>query len=191
MLRTIKLFAPSMLLLFISHSSFAQLGFGIRLGGNLTGTDGSAFQARKRIGFQAGADLSFKFHDKIAIQAEPTYHLLRVSNHDYSPNEAHGISGGRRALRYINVPLLLKLNLTSGLALLAGPDLNHLINVDVHRLNNGAQAFVRRPNVGYMLGIDLGNVYFRYRNMRRYNNIIENGHAQLNQFQLGLKWSII
>ena len=63
--------------------------------------------------------------------------------------------------------------------------------MDVHRLNNGAQAFVRRPNVGYMLGIDLGNVYFRYRNMRRYNNIIENGHAQLNQFQLGLKWSII
>lgn len=186
----IKSLVALIAVLFIGQSSFAQLGLGIRVGGNLTGTDGSAFQSRKRIGFQAGADLTFKFHEKIAIQAEPTYHLLRVASHTYAPDNPQGISAGRRSLRYINVPLLLKLHLTNGFALLGGPDLNQLLNVDVHRLNNEAEAFTKRPNVGYMLGIDLGNLYFRYRNMRRYNTVIDNGDAQINQFQLGFKWSI-
>lgn len=191
MQRQIKSLSILIVLLFISYSGFAQLGFGIRLGGNLTGTEGSAFQSRKRIGFQAGADLAFKFHEKIAIQAEPTYHLLRLANHAHAANHPQGISGGKRVLRYINVPVLLKLNLTKGLALLAGPDLNHLLNADVHRLNNGQQAFKKRPNVGYMLGVDLGNLYFRYRNMRQYNTIIDNADAQIKQFQLGFKWTII
>ncbi|MGE8241325.1 MAG: hypothetical protein ACN6PD_01355, partial [Sphingobacterium sp.] len=59
-----------------THKALAQFGMGLRAGGNLSGTNGSAFRSGKRIGFQIGGDLSYHFNKNIALQAEPVYNLM-------------------------------------------------------------------------------------------------------------------
>ncbi|PUV24323.1 outer membrane beta-barrel protein [Sphingobacterium athyrii] len=172
------------------HKALAQFGMGIRAGGNLSSTDGSAFRSNKRVGFQIGGDLTYRFNKNIALQAEPVYNLIRIRNNDQTAQREHGIGAGTRKLAYMSVPLYLKLNFTRTIAIMGGLDFNFLLNDDRYKLNNGDNAFRSRPRTGYSLGAELGGVYFRYRKFNRTNNIIDNWTADIEQYQLGFKFEL-
>ncbi|MGE8378875.1 MAG: outer membrane beta-barrel protein [Sphingobacterium sp.] len=173
-----------------THKALAQFGMGLRAGGNLSGTNGSAFRSGKRIGFQIGGDLRYHFNKNIALQAEPVYNLMRIRNNDQTAESEYGIGAGTRKLEYMSVPLYLKVNFTRTIAIMAGLDFNFLLNDDRYKLNNGENAFRGKPRTGYSLGAELGKVYFRYRKFNRTNDIIDNWTADIEQYQLGLKFEL-
>lgn len=173
-----------------THDVLAQFGMGLRAGGNLSGTNGSAFRSGKRIGFQIGGDLRYHFNKNIALQAEPAYNLMRIRNNDQTAESEYGIGAGTRKLEYMSVPLYLKVNFTRTIAIMGGLDFNFLLNDDRYKLNNGANAFRSKPRTGYSLGAELGKVYFRYRKFNRTNDIIDNWTADIEQYQLGLKFEL-
>ncbi|MDF2478951.1 MAG: hypothetical protein K0S24_4434 [Sphingobacterium sp.] len=173
-----------------THKALAQFGMGFRAGGNLSGTNGSAFRSGKRIGFQIGGDLRYHFNKNIALQAEPVYNLMRIRNNDRTAESEYGIGAGTRKLKYMSVPLYLKVNFTRTIAIMGGLDFNFLLNDDRYKLNNGENAFRSKPRTGYSLGAELGKVYFRYRKFNRTNDIIDNWTADIEQYQLGLKFEL-
>lgn len=173
-----------------THDALAQFGMGLRAGGNLSGTNGSAFRSGKRIGFQIGGDLRYHFNKNIALQAEPVYNLMRIRNNDQTAEREYGIGAGTRKLEYMSVPLYLKVNFTRTIAIMGGLDFNFLLNDDRYKLNNGENAFRSKPRTGYSLGAELGKVYFRYRKFNRTNDIIDNWTADIEQYQLGLKFEL-
>lgn len=173
-----------------THDALAQFGMGLRTGGNLSGTNGSAFRSGKRIGFQIGGDLRYHFNKNIALQAEPVYNLMRIRNNDQTAESEYGIGAGTRKLEYMSVPLYLKVNFTRTIAIMGGLDFNFLLNDDRYKLNNGENAFRSKPRTGYSLGAELGKVYFRYRKFNRTNDIIDNWTADIEQYQLGIKFEL-
>lgn len=195
-MKSLNTFLSTFIVIFIPillsiNSANAQVGFGLLAGGNLSRAEGEAFSSKKRIGYQAGIALSYSFTPQVALQLEPTYTAVKTRTNDDTRWISDGIAPGNQTLKYANVPLYLRLNFTKGIAVLAGPDINWLINQDDYMLNNNTPAFRDRTKFGITLGANLGALYFRYKMIRRNNNIVNNWGAQIEQFQLGLKMDII
>ena len=168
----------------------AQLGMGIRAGGNLSSGHGTAFQSGKKLGYHIGGHLTYHFNKTIALQAEPVYNLIRIRNNEQTAQRDQGIGAGTRKLEYISAPLYLKLNFTERIAIMAGLDFNFLMNDNRYKLNNGENAFRHQPRTGYSLGAEIGGLYFRYRKFNRTTNIVENWTAAIEQYQLGYKFDL-
>ncbi|KGE13735.1 outer membrane beta-barrel protein [Sphingobacterium deserti] len=173
------LYAPTLL---------AQVGLGIRLGGNLSNANGDGFRSAKKIGFQAGAALRVDISKLFAVQAEPSFNIARIRANDQTAIYPEGIQKGTKSLHYFNLPVLLKLKITPGFALLGGVEFNSLINDDRYRLNNGAPAFRSGVRFGHSVGLELSRFYFRYRGMKRPSDVHGNWHADIEQYQLGMKF---
>lgn len=165
---------------------YGQMGFGLRVGGNISRANGNAFGAN-RMGYQLGADLIFGLNSKMDIQFEPSYNLTRIRVNDNTASLSGGLSKGTRSLKYLNTPAYLKVNFTRKFSILGGLDLNMLLNDDTYKLNDGTPAFNSRTRIGYALGIDLGALYFRYRQFKKNNKIVDNWDAHIDQYQLGFK----
>lgn len=165
---------------------YGQMGFGLRLGGNISRASGNAFGAN-RMGHQLGGDLIFGLNSKMDIQVEPSYNLTRIRVNDNTASLSGGLSKGTRSLKYLNTPVYLKVNFTRKFSILGGLDLNMLLNDDAYKLNDGKPAFNSRTRIGYALGIDLGALYFRYRQFKKNNKIVDNWDAHIDQYQLGFK----
>ena len=60
---------------------YGQMGFGLRVGGNISRASGNAFGAN-RMGYQLGGDLIFGLNSKMDIQVEPSYNLTRIRVND-------------------------------------------------------------------------------------------------------------
>lgn len=172
------------------NNTMAQVGLGVRAGGNLSSTNGTGFYSSKRIGYQLGGHVNYHFNKNLALQAEPAYNLVRIRNNETTAQREHGIGAGTRKLEYINVPLYLKISFTSTVAIMGGLDFNFLLNDDRYKLNNGANAFRSKTRTGYSLGAEIGGVYFRYRKFNRTNNIVDNWTADIEQYQLGYKFDL-
>jgi len=165
---------------------YAQMGFGLRLGGNISRADGHAFGGH-RMGYQLGGDLIFPLNSKMDIQVEPTYNLTRIRVNENTASLSGGLSKGTRSLKYLNTPVYLKINFTGKFSILGGLDLNILLNDDAYKLNDGTAAFNSRTRIGYAFGLDLGSLYFRYRQFKKNNKIVDNWDAAIDQYQLGFK----
>ena len=112
----IKIFVI-LFLLNLQLNAYAQFGFGLRGGGNLSGTNSSLFGSSKRIGYQFGFDLMYSFHKNLAISIEPVYNLTKFKVDDRTSSTNQGVPWGTHSLRYINVPVYLKLSITRGLSI--------------------------------------------------------------------------
>ncbi|TDS10970.1 outer membrane beta-barrel protein [Sphingobacterium paludis] len=175
------LYAPTLL---------AQIGLGIRLGGNLSNANGDGFRSAQKIGFQAGAALRVDITKLLAVQAEPSFNITRIRANDRTAMYPEGIQKGTKSLHYFNLPVLLKLKITPSFALLGGVEFSSLINDDKYRLNNGAPAFRSDVRFGHSLGVELSRFYFRYRGLKRPSDVHGNWHADIEQYQLGMKFDL-
>lgn len=99
-------------------SAFAQASVSLGIKGGLnfanvnTTSVGAAFNSRT--GYHAGAFVNFKF-TKLAIQPEVIYSV-----------QGADAASGNLELGYVNIPILLKFYLVSGLNLQAGPQFGFL-----------------------------------------------------------------
>src|SRR5690606_41246360 len=82
-------------------------------------------------------------------------------------HETKGIDKGNKALHFFDLPVLFRLDVTPGFALLGGVEFNSLLNEDRYRLNNSAPAFKSGIQLGYTVGLELGKFYVRYRGFER------------------------
>lgn len=176
-------------LTFISEG-FSQVGLGVKLGGNLSHADAVSFRSSKRLGFQVGAVMNYHFRPNMAIQAEPTFNLTRVRTNSETVHEAKGIDKGNKALHFFDLPVLFRLDVTPGFALLGGVEFNSLLNEDKYRLNNNDQAFKEGTRLGYTVGLELGKFYFRYRGFERSTNVHRSWTTAIQQYQAGVRWNI-
>lgn len=180
----------ALLCLLIGNSAFSQVGVGVKLGGNLSGADAASFRSSKRLGFQVGAVVSYHFRSNMAIQTEPTFNLTRVRANSETVDETRGITKGNKALHFFDLPVLFRLDVTPRFALLGGVEFNSLLNEDKYRLNDGGQAFEAGIKLGYSVGLELGKFYFRYRGFDRSTNIHRSWTTAIQQYQVGVRWSI-
>jgi len=177
-------------MLFTAGELSAQISAGLRFGGNLSHLDGHSFRSAKKIGLQAGLALQYSFTKNLALQAEPSFNITRVRANEQTQDLDFGIQKGTKSLHYFSVPLFFKLCITPKFALLAGPEWSKLLNESKYKLNNGSYAFQDRTRLGYSAGLELGSIYFRYREVKRVSHVHADVHAAVAQYQLGFKWDL-
>lgn len=180
----------TLLCLMLVSEGFSQVGVGIKLGGNLSGADALSFRSSKRLGFQIGTAASYHFRPNMAIQAEPTFNLTRVRTNSETVHETKGIDKGNKALHFFDLPVLFRLDVTLGFALLGGIEFNSLLNEGKYRLNNNEYAFKEGTRLGYTVGLELGKFYFRYRGFERSTNVYRSWTTTIQQYQVGVRWDI-
>ncbi|PRD48865.1 outer membrane beta-barrel protein [Sphingobacterium haloxyli] len=180
-----------LLCLLLGDSVFSQVGLGVKLGGNLSSADAFSFRSSKRLGVQAGVMMNYHFHPNMAIQAEPTLNLTRIRANAETTQETNGIDKGNKGLRFFDLPILFRLDLTPEFALLGGAEFNSLLNEDRYRLQNGELAFKGGTRLGYTVGLELGKFYFRYRGFERSTNVHRSWTTMIQQYQVGVKWRIL
>ncbi|TYP99845.1 outer membrane protein with beta-barrel domain [Tenacibaculum adriaticum] len=119
-----------LLFVFFTAIMSAQ-NFGIKGGinfSNLTNFDKSFEEEVEsesiRTSFHVGFYNEFKINDNLSIQPELLYSSQGINN------ESDGIDG-KVQLDYINIPVLLKIYLTEGFFLEAGPQIGFLVNDDI------------------------------------------------------------
>lgn len=95
----------------------AQIKFGIKVGLNLANLTGDVEGAKMIPSFHAGALVNFALNETIGVQPEVLF----------SGQGTKG-SGGKDVLSYVNVPLLVQYNHTSGFYAEAGPQIGFLIS---------------------------------------------------------------
>lgn len=186
-LRIIQLFV---LIFFISTKTEAQVNMGVLGGLNLSNSDGQNFRSSNRIGLQVGGFLTYHFTDHIAIQGEPSFNITRLRSKNVSSDHPNEIPKGTKSLQYFNFPVLFKLKITPGFALLAGGEFNKLLNDKDYSLVNGDPAFKSGQRLGYSLGLELGKIYFRYRGLEKFSQANNSSNAQINQYQIGMRWTL-
>lgn len=168
----------------------AQIGAGLRFGGNLSQLDGDAFRSAKKVGLQAGLAFHYNFSKNLALQVEPSFNISRVRANESTAHEPAGIAKGTKSLSYFQLPVFAKLCITRGFSLMVGPEFSHLLNESRYRLNNNHPAFKDAMRIGYSVGLELGAIYFRYHEVKRVSNVYSDWHAALVQYQLGIKWDL-
>lgn len=177
--------------LFVLGSAKGQVNIGVLGGLNLSNSDGQSFRSSNRIGLQTGGFLTYHLTDYMALQGEPSFNIARLRSKGTGNDDLNGIQKGTKSLQYFNFPVLFKLKITPGFALLVGGEFNKLLNDEDYRLGNGGQAFKGGQRLGYSFGLELGKMYFRYRGLGKFTRVKENLNAQINQYQVGMRWSLL
>jgi len=115
-----KKFLFAALALFIGSGAFAQdVRVGIKAGGNLSTCTNTYLDMK--FGFHIGGFLDFKFDERFGLQPEVLF----------STQGAVGKSKGQGLyLKYINVPVLLKISIVEGISAEIGPQIGFLVSSD-------------------------------------------------------------
>lgn len=116
----IKKFLIAACMLFCVSGAYAQIKVGAKAGVNLA-TLTNDESAKMKFGFHVGGFAQFAINERIAIQPE----LL------YSAQGADSDGDGSIALGYINLPVLLKVNLVEGLSAEVGPQVGYLLSAKI------------------------------------------------------------
>lgn len=169
----------------------AQIQIGVHGGGNLSKAIGSEFRSSNRIGFQFGAFFTYGLNSYLALQLEPGYNLSRIRSNETTHMLPNGISKATRSVDYFNLPLFVKLSITSQFALLAGIEFNKLLTEEKHLLNNSLPAFNTALSTGYAFGVEFSKLYFRYRRQHRISRINAPSDAYLQQLQFGIRLRLL
>lgn len=97
-----------------------------------------------RTGLNISLNIGYNFGQKIYLGIEPGYLLKGAKFHDYSSN---------LDLQYINVPLILKYNITDKLRITTGPEFSKLINANLGSIDL-SDFYNERIEVSYFSGIE-------------------------------------
>jgi hypothetical protein len=177
--------------IFISSLGYTQnVSFGIKVGSNIsniriTGTSKTGYRA----GFHAGGLAHVKLSRQFALQPELTY-----STQGY---KSGGFRNSTTILKYINLPAMVQLKLTTVFQLQAGPQIGFLIGAknkyggNVYDLN--IKRSYRLVDIAYSLGLGYLNksrVGFDVRWIRSLIPITLRGVDLNNVFQVGLFYQI-
>ncbi|MFT3737483.1 MAG: porin family protein [Breznakibacter sp.] len=108
---------------------FAQPKFGIKAGLNLSNLKGEDESMDARVAPLFGAFAEFGISDKLAFHPELVYSMEGAKD-KYSEVEAGYDYSSEETIKlgYLNVPLLLKYKIGSGISVLAGPQVGFLLD---------------------------------------------------------------
>ena len=126
--------------LFIGSGAFAQdVRVGIKAGANLSTVTSAPVDTKMKLGFHIGGFLEFKFSDVLSLQPELLYSTQGakyVFIRWYSDVQFGNVSDSR-TIDYINVPVLLKINITEGFSAEIGPQIGFLIGTRWEKKRDG------------------------------------------------------
>ena len=108
------------LALFIVNGAVAQIKVGVKAGGNLSNVTNLS-NTKVKFGFHGGAFAEFVITDKFSIQPELLYSSQGYDIEDSKWSYTFG---------YINVPVLLKVNITQNFSAEFGPQIGILLSAD-------------------------------------------------------------
>jgi len=113
------------LALFIANSASAQdVRIGIKAGGNLSTVTSAPVGTKMKLGFHVGGFLDFKFYERFGLQPELLYSM---QGHKYAEIGEEWNISINTTFDYINVPVLLKINIAEGFSAEIGPQIGFLI----------------------------------------------------------------
>ncbi|MBV8325497.1 porin family protein [Chryseobacterium sp.] len=182
-----------------SAQSTGKPGFGVKAGGSLSEVTGS--DTRSKLGFYAGAFVTFPLSSVLTIQPEIVYSQQGTkAKNDYTFS-GYKMTNVRQTLDYINIPVMFQYNATSELYMETGPEFGFLVNakakadVSGHSYESGNKDSLTTFNFG--LGIGLGykitpNFGINGRYMAGLTDIVKNGGtgpSKNTNVQLGLNYS--
>lgn len=160
------IFISSALLLCSCLVSAQGLHFGLKGGTDFHKIDGEKFKDNTDIGYHLGAFLEIGLPGKIGVQPEAYFSQVNpktTANPD--PLDFDFGNASHAKLTYLNIPVLLNINVVKVLSVQAGPQFGILMNKDKTLYQNGTEAF-KSGDVGIAAGVQLNitklKIYLRY-----------------------------
>jgi hypothetical protein len=146
-MRKVFLFAIALIII---NSSYAQVRFGLKAGGNLANVDGFD-KSKMKLGLSAGPALQIKLANVFFLQPELLY-SIKGSQSDSLQN-----SDAKLDLNYITLPILVGYRLAPNFSIKLGPEIGRLLSAksDV----NGTTKDVTDFYQSFDFGADLGLAY--------------------------------
>ena len=182
-------------------SAHAQrLDFGGKIGANMTKIDGTKFKEGFELNYQLGFFGEIDFNENFGIQPEVLF-SQSTSSIDTSgfksvyQNVPSAFTKKDVRLNYLNIPVLLRLNVGKLLTFNVGPQFSILVNDDKNLFENGKQAFKGGDFVavfGAQVNISKLRIYGRYNIGLNDINDIDDSHKWRNQqLQVGVGFKIL
>jgi len=180
-------------------ASAQSLHIGAKAGANMNKIDGQSFKQGYELGYQLGGYLELNFNKNWGIQPELLFSqsntIVDSGFKAIYQDIDEAVIGEKAHLNYLNIPILLRVNVGSILTLNAGPQFSILMNKDASLVHNGKQAF-KSGDVAAVLGaqVNLGaiNFYGRYNiGLNNLNDIDNQDKWKSQQWQFGLGLRIL
>ncbi|MBO9682464.1 MAG: PorT family protein, partial [Flavisolibacter sp.] len=107
--------------LFLATTSYAQVRFGLKAGGNLANMDGFD-KTKMKLGLSAGPALQVKLANVLFLQTELLY-SIKGTRSDSMQN-----ANAKLDLNYINLPILIGYRLAPNFSIKLGPEIGRLLS---------------------------------------------------------------
>ncbi len=166
--------------------------FGVKFGANLDKVTGQSFKDGYDLGYHVGAFTEIGLGKSLALQPEVLFNQINTKrasgfNQIYNQNN---LNPSDIQLKYLSIPVLLKLNLSPLISINAGPQFGILINDQQNLFDNGRDAF-KKGDFSAVGGVSLNfsslRVYGRYNvGLNNINDIDNKDEWKSQQVQLGL-----
>lgn len=166
----------------------AQFHMGVKAGANMTKMDGNAFSDSFELGYQLGGFFYYNVSRGVGFQTELLFSQTNTKVRDEFSDVIEGAFSGEKQLRYVTVPLLLRLNSEGLVNFTVGPQFSFLASDDETMLENGKKLF-KKTDFGVLAGAEVNfrpvTIYARY--VWGFSDISEFGEkANSKQIQLGV-----
>jgi hypothetical protein len=136
--------------LFFINYSYAQVRFGLKVGGNLANVDGFD-KSQMKLGLSAGPVLTVKLANVFFLQSELLY-SIKGSQSDSLQN-----SDAKLDLNYITLPILVGYRLAPNFSIKLGPEIGRLLSAKSEV--NGTTKDITDFYQSFDFGADLGLAY--------------------------------
>jgi hypothetical protein len=136
--------------LFLINSSYGQVRFGLKAGGNLANIDGFD-KTKMKLGLSAGPALQVKLANVFFLQTELLYSIKGTRSDSMQSSDA------KLNLNYINLPILIGYRAAPNFSIKLGPEIGHLLSAEseVH----GNTTDITDLYQSFDFGADLGLAY--------------------------------
>lgn len=180
-------------------ASAQSFHIGAKAGANLGKIDGKSFKEQYNLGYVLGGYAELNFTKTWGVQPEVYFSQTNTKiDSAYKAiyeNVPSAVIGEKAHLNYLNVPILLRVNASPFLTLLAGPQFSILMNKDKSLIQNGEQA-IKNGDFAAVLGAQLNfgsmNIYGRYNiGLNNLNDIDNQDKWKSQTIQIGLGLRIL
>jgi hypothetical protein len=136
--------------LFFINSSYAQVRFGLKAGGNLANIDGFD-KTKMKLGLSAGPALQVKLANVFFLQTELLYSIKGTRSDSMQNSDA------KLNLNYINLPILIGYRAAPNFSIKLGPEIGRLLSAKSEA--NGTTKDLTDFYQSFDFGADLGLAY--------------------------------
>jgi hypothetical protein len=136
--------------LFLINSSYGQVRFGLKAGGNLANIDGFD-KTKMKLGLSAGPALQVKLANVFFLQTELLYSIKGTRSDSMQSSDA------KLNLNYINLPILIGYRAAPNFSIKLGPEIGHLLSAKSEV--NGNTTDITDLYQSFDFGADLGLAY--------------------------------